>query len=64
MSRIYVVTSDKAKAQLVRANTVSQALRHVTEKMFSAEVADQDTLVQLISDGVTVDDATATNITL
>ena len=56
--RIYLVESTDAQEakRLVKATSPSQAVRHVASK-YSAEVASQDQLVQLLSVGVKVEDA-------
>ena len=54
--RIYHVKS-KHGDQLVRAHTPSAAVRKASEGHFSAEVASQDTLVELLSKGHKVLDA-------
>jgi hypothetical protein len=65
LTRIYVIHSRPAKlsaqsAYLVRATNRSQAIRHVAEQTLTCEVASQDTLVELIGEGVKVDNAKAT----
>ncbi len=65
VTRIYVVTeTDENEGtvpgkKLVRAGNPAQAIRHVTKGRFTAEVADQDTLVACISAGTKVEDAAA-----
>lgn len=56
MTRIYRVTHGTAD-YLVRASNAAQALRHVTAKLFAAEVATQDDLVRLLQKGVKVEEA-------
>lgn len=61
-SRIYVVTETTASGKsqrLVRATHQSQAIRHVVEPRFTAEVAEQDVLVDLAGKGTKVEDAGA-----
>ncbi len=41
---------------LVRANTQAQAIGHVVRNRYGAEVADQETLVRLLADGVKVEE--------
>lgn len=63
-TRIYSVTdSETAAVHLVRATSQAQAIRHVASTRYSAAVASQDELVQLVAGGHTVDDATATDET-
>ena len=45
-TRIYVVVSGDTK-RLVRASNKSQAVHHVARATITAEVADQDTLLEL-----------------
>jgi len=59
-TRIYVVTDTGAQTfhgRLVRASTRAQALRHVVEPRFAVDVASQQTLVDLLGEGITVEDA-------
>jgi hypothetical protein len=58
-SRVYAVKihGDTPKARLVRASNVAAAIRHVAESLVYAEVAKQDTLIDLIAAGVRVEDA-------
>lgn len=56
--RIYVITDRTTDRQrLVRAINPSQAIRHVVYGTFSAAVAAQETLVDLMSAGVKVETA-------
>ncbi len=56
-TRIYIVTDSEAKAsQLVRAPNAAQAIRHAA-KRFSAEVASQQELVDLVMKGVKVEES-------
>lgn len=59
-TRIYVVqdteTDEKA---LVRAANQAQALRHVVKNRFAVGLASQDTLVELLESGATVETASA-----
>ncbi len=63
-TRIYVVTQTvdgspkNDKQHLVRAASQAQAIRHVVGEQFTAEVADQNALVYLVSAGKSVQDAT------
>ena len=61
-ARIYVVTSkaEGATPRLVRASHPANALRHVAVDSFSVAVAAQETLVELVADGVKVEDAATT----
>ena len=57
-TRIYAVTNTTSGAVgLVRATSPSQAIRHVTRTLYSAEVASQEALVAALGDGVSVVDA-------
>lgn len=58
--RIYVVSSSGTAIALVRARSQSEAIRHCTANMYSAEVADQETLVKHLAT-MTVEDATSDN---
>lgn len=58
-SRVYAVFEDGEKMALVRARSQSEAIRHHTANRFSAIVADQATLIEMLGDGVRVEDATA-----
>lgn len=63
-TRIYAVTDrDTAAVHLVRATSQAQAIRHVASARYTATVASQDDLVQLVASGHTVDDATANDET-
>lgn len=59
-NRVYAVKihSDTPKVRLVRASNVGSAIRHVVETLVYAEVAKQDTLIDLLAAGVKVEDAT------
>lgn len=60
MSRIYLITTrDLANdaADLVRADSRSQAIRAIAERDLCCEVADQETLIVLTARGVKVVDA-------
>lgn len=60
MSRIYKVVdlTDDSKPHLVRANTAAQAVRYVVRSQFRAYVATQDDLVDGLTAGTKVEDAT------
>lgn len=49
LTRLYLVT-DGEKKSLVRAPNPAQAIRHVARRI-TAEVASQDDIVALVSDG-------------
>jgi hypothetical protein len=58
--RIYVVsqsTGTEVKRRLVRAATQAQAIRHVASATLAAASATQDDLVELVSKGVAVEEA-------
>lgn len=60
-SRIYVVVDKQRlleEPRLVRAGHPSAAIKHVAGDRLSAEVATQDTLVDLIGRGAKVEEAT------
>ena len=62
VSRIYRVQEITAPNQiiatmLVRAKSQAGAIKHVTTGRFAAEVATKDQLVELLTDGITVQDA-------
>lgn len=58
-SRVYAVKihSETPKVRLVRASNVAAAIRHVAETLIHAEVAKQDTLIDLLAAGVRVEDS-------
>ena len=53
-TRIYAVR-DGQDFHLVKASTKQSALRHVAAKRYLITVADQETLVEAIQDGVQVE---------
>lgn len=53
--RIYVVTGPELKQTLVRATVPSQAISHVANTSFSAEIAKQEDLVKLLGEGKVVE---------
>ncbi len=56
--RIYIVSSEQGRT-LVRAGNQAQAIRHVAVSQYSAKVASQDELVELVAAGNKVVDASA-----
>lgn len=59
MKRIYVVENlIHPQKQLVKAHTQSEAIKIVVSGTYRAQVADQETLVELVGKGVTVTEAT------
>ncbi|MFA9204947.1 MAG: hypothetical protein ACEQSH_00665 [Bacteroidia bacterium] len=59
-SRIYLISDKQTDAQvLVRAASQAIAIRHVVRDRFSAAVAAQETLVDLLTAGQLVQDATS-----
>ncbi len=56
-TRIYYVTADDGEQRLVRAATEAAAIRHAARGRYRANVAAQETLVELLSDGVKVETA-------
>jgi len=57
-SRIYHVT-DGTSQWLVRASNKAQAIAHIVRGRMKCEVADQDTLIDLVSKNFTVQEAAA-----
>jgi len=53
--RIYIVGTPNGDIRLVRASLRQQALSHVANSTFTVQVASQDDLVQVVSNGVTVE---------
>lgn len=65
-TRIYTVQDTRAKphaTRLVRAVSKSQAIRFVAADWIAADIAGQNALVHLLSQGVHVEDASATTNT-
>lgn len=61
-TRIYLVTEDAAAGKvqrLVRAANTAQAIRHVVEPRFIAEVATPEQCVELGGKGTKIEDASA-----
>ncbi|MBN9460854.1 MAG: hypothetical protein J0H00_06460 [Burkholderiales bacterium] len=60
MSTLYVMTHTESKAQrLVRAANQAQAFRHVARSDWKAAPANPETVYELASSGIRVEDATA-----
>ena len=58
-SRIYRVSNSVTGAEhLVRAHSQAQAIRHVVAEQFAARVAGQETIVEMLTAGGVVLDAT------
>lgn len=58
--RIYrVINAETAAEHLVRASSQAQAIRHVVKETYRAAVAGQETIVELLTSGVKVQDAGA-----
>lgn len=56
--RIYrVINTETAAEHLVRASNQAQAIRHVVKEAYRAAVAGQETIVELLTSGVKVQDA-------
>lgn len=56
--RIYrVINAETAAEHLVRASSQAQAIRHVVKETYRAAVAGQETIVELLTSGVKVQDA-------
>lgn len=60
-TRVYVITDRKTdqRVRLVSAANPSQALRHVANDQWSAIVASQRDLIDLLPTGITVENARA-----
>ncbi|MEW8152754.1 MAG: hypothetical protein AB2810_21665 [Candidatus Thiodiazotropha endolucinida] len=58
-TRIYTVTDTDGATNLVRAVSRQGAIGHVARSTFTAEVASQEKLVELVGKGITVEDATS-----
>ena len=57
-TRIYLVTDRETQAKrLIRAGSQAQAIRHAAASQFSATMAGQDDLVQMLDAGIRVEDA-------
>lgn len=56
--RVYVV-SNGLEARLVRAPNRARALAHVAKATLTVELADQESLIHLLTEGVVVEDAVA-----
>lgn len=55
---IYLITQhDNDRQRLVRAANKSAAIRHVAADMLGAQLAAQDTLAELLQNGLRVEDA-------
>lgn len=55
-TRIYLVTDTETnKHRLIRAGNQAQAIRHAAQTRFGIEVAGQDDLVRLLSQGIPVE---------
>jgi len=55
--RIYVVTGEQ-QPRLVRASSQAQAIGYVVRNKYKAAVASQTDLIELLSQGVKVEEAT------
>lgn len=65
MLRIYYVrNADATQQHLVRATSRSQALNHVASTTLQVELAEQDTLVALVSAGIEVERARPEQVVL
>ena len=63
-TRIYAVTDNcaaTATVHLVRATSQAQAIRHIASARYTATVASQDELVEMVTLGAAVYDATTTD---
>jgi hypothetical protein len=58
-ARIYLVSDVEGNGRLVRAINRQHALAYVSKLTFSAKLATQDELIEYVSAGVPVQDATA-----
>lgn len=57
-TRIYFVTQNEPQktVRLVKATSQSAAIRHVVEPSFEAHIAKQDELVELLNNGIKVEE--------
>lgn len=55
--RIYSVRHQGAVVALVRASSPAQAVRHIVSKAYDAAVADVETVVRVLKQGIDVQDA-------
>lgn len=63
--RIYrVINTETAAEHLVRASSQAQAIRHVVKETYRAAVAGPETLVELLTAGVKVQDASEPHVPL
>ena len=61
-TRIYVVTdlrADGSEVRLIRAGNQAQAIKYAAQTLFDIEVAGQDDLVNLLTNGVPIELATS-----
>lgn len=56
-TRIYVVRGPNGSVALVKAASQAQSIGHVVSNAYTASVAEQDTLVTLLGEGVKVENA-------
>jgi hypothetical protein len=55
-TRIYVVTDiETSRHRLIRASNQAQAIRHAAQTRFDIEVANQDDLVSLLTNGIPIE---------
>lgn len=55
-TRIYVVTDiETSRHRLIRASNQAQAIRHAAQTRFDIEVAGQEDLVSLLTNGVPIE---------
>lgn len=59
--RIYLVTEPDGTRNLIRGTSPAQARSHVSRKQYKVRVASQNDLVDALQDGITVQDASATD---
>ncbi len=57
LQRVYVIREGGKNSRLVSAGTPAQAIRHVVKEKFTAGVASQSDLIELISGGIKVENA-------
>jgi len=57
-TRVYVVTDrETGVKRLIRAGHQAQAIRHAAQEQFDVAVASQDALIELITGGHAIEDA-------
>ena len=57
MSRVYKVVNKAGEKQAIRAQNPAQAIRHAARNEYTAKVASQSDLIDMLSAGIKVQDA-------